>query len=158
MSAAREQNHLRDFHRMPGFCGQVGANNWRPAVIMKRLLGLAKATAHPDTEFDLEFAGDGGRRFHFRAKLDAIEQILANLSQLALASRAKHHAGKTQVVSAEEVHQYLVQRDPFGSAILLRLVNPHGVAYNFAFPVAAANDIADRLKSESTKVDSVGTA
>jgi hypothetical protein len=139
---------------------KAAPTSWRPlTMIMKRLLGLAKADAHPDTlEFDLVFAGESNRTFRFKADLSAIDQILAGLSRLALAAREKQPAGKAQVVSAEGVHQYLVKREPWENVVLLRLVNPHGVPYTFALPLSAANDIADRLKTESAKTAPVGKA
>ena len=113
-----------------------------------QVLGLPKGAVDKNNrqiQFDLAIAD--GTTLEFLATQDIAEQIIAALAPMAKALR---HAGP-QTVAAETIAEYTIQRDVMGGPILVRLVTPEGVPYSFQIPLSAANDIADRLKTESAK-------
>lgn len=107
-----------------------------------------------EQEMDFALALESGGPLQFVAKIGAVEQVIAGLSRMATDLRQR----KPQLISAGEVSGYLVRRDVFGGPILLRLISPMGVPYTFALRTAAARDISDRLKIESEKHQTSGSA
>jgi hypothetical protein len=105
-------------------------------------------------EIDFSLAVSDGRPLGFIAKIGVAEQIISGLGRMVRDLRQP----KPQMTAAEDVAEYLVQRDAFGGPVLLRFVTPHGVPYTFALPAVAASDIAERLKTESQKERPVGRA
>jgi len=86
--------------------------------------------------------------------IGAAEQIAAALSSDVSRIR-QYRAAKEQsnalIVAAEELFAIGVSLDPWADKILLRAVMKTGIAHTFAIPREKAAEIAERLKTESTK-------
>lgn len=120
-----------------------------------RLKGLLRGkvdTEKRDVNFVLQV--EDGRSLGFVAEVSAIEQIASALG--ALAHQVPQQ--KLQAIAAQEVIQYGVKREAFGSHVLLKLTTTLGVPHMFAIPLAGAADIAARLQKEIAKHQPSGNA
>lgn len=120
-----------------------------------RLAGLSGGDLdHKSQDITFRLAVEDGRLLQFVAKIGVAEQISSGLARMATGLRQR----KPQAIIAEEVSGYLVKRDAFGGPVLLRLITRAGVPHTFALPAGSAIDIADRLKTESEKHQTSGSA
>jgi len=113
-----------------------------------RLAGVESGSVDPGTA-DINFLVqvEDGRKLAFVASAAVAEQIASALGGMSQQLRQS----SPQAVNAEDIAQYGVQRDAYGGPVLLRLVTRGGIPHMFAVPLAAASDIAARLKTESEK-------
>ncbi len=97
---------------------------------------------------------EDGRLLEFVAVAEVAEQMAS-----ALAGFAKQiEPVKGQAINAQVVAQYGIQRDAFGSHVVLQLVTEGGVPHKFAIPLDAIADIVARLTIESEKDRTTGHA
>jgi hypothetical protein len=126
------------------------------------VIGLPDGAVDPDKQtiaFTLSAAG--GKPIHLAAKVGVAEQIIAGLGRMVHGLREARKVkglGSAEAAGAEDVAQFGIKRDPFEDAIVLRIVSKTGVPYNFAIPPAAAIQMSEMLKAESTKSVQKGSA
>ena len=115
---------------------------------IQRVKGLPKGTPNiQKREINFVLQTANGDELEFVANVSAAEQIASALGTLA----KRMPKSKAQAVTAEEVGSYGVQREAFGSHVLLKLITKSGVPHMFAIPLAGALDIGARLQKESAK-------
>jgi hypothetical protein len=120
-----------------------------------RLTGIPGGTVDTQKrEIDFRLQLNDGTELSCIADFSAAEQMASALGRMTQQFRQS----KSQNVTAEQITEYAVQRDPLGGPVLLRLITPQGIPYTFAVPLSAATDIATRLQIESAKVLPSGNA
>jgi hypothetical protein len=100
-----------------------------------------------------------GHKLEFVARFGVASQIVSGLArmvrQLEVMMRAENAATSTAVERIAEAH---VQKERWQDLILLRFVSIDGVPYAFGIPAAEAAQLAEMLKTESSKPTQVGNA
>jgi|GEM_PF-1660478 hypothetical protein len=127
-----------------------------------RVVGIPNGAVDPERqEVSFALATAERKAFSFVAKIGVAEQIIAGLGRMVHGireARLEKGEANAQTTAAEDVAQYLVQRDPWADRVLLRLVTPQGVPYTFALPASAAADMGARLNAESANRSTTGRA
>ncbi len=99
------------------------------------------------------------RAFNFTARVGVAEQILAGLGRMCTELRKAAIVGNVRrSIAAEDVAVAFVQRERLHDKVLLQLITPSEIPYTFALDLEAAVDISERLKIESEKDVTKGSA
>ena len=126
----------------------------------KRVVGLPNGAANLETQevfFTLSISPE--RRMECVAKAGVAEQIISALASMCAKLReAAIESGTIRPTSAETVTASMVQRERLHDVVLLQLVTDRNVPHTFALSREAAIDIAARLKTESERDVSLGSA
>ena len=119
-----------------------------------RLVGITRGavdTKAHEIQFDLQ---DSERRtVSFVGRFGPIAQVIAGLARLHFELRQILQTAKAmEPTAAEEIGGHRIHADSWSPVVLVELVTPQGVPYTFEVSRQMANEIADRLKSESAKI------
>ena len=125
-----------------------------------RLIGIASgAVDQQNQEIKFEIAVSEKRPISFVAKFGPASQLVGALGRMISELRRVLDAEKKmETVFPEVVAEAYVKQERWSGAILVEIVTPQGIPYIFAIPSQIASDIADRLKTESSKYSQVGMA
>ena len=125
-----------------------------------RLSGIANGaidTQEHEIKFDIS-TGDG-KQIAFVSKYGPACQLAASLGRMIFELRKiLDNQKKMETIAAEKVVEVSIQKDKWSDIVLLQLMTENGIPYAFALPLQSATDIADRLKTESSKKAHVGNA
>jgi hypothetical protein len=124
----------------------------------KKLSGISYVKARPeDSEFDITFGIEGRSPMQAILHFSAAEQMASVFSQLAIAVR-EHQSGTAQAVIAQDIKDFLIERDQWNDRVTIRFYGQDGTPYTFSAMPENANKIAERLKNEAQKPHRMGQA
>ena len=124
----------------------------------KRILGISYVKARPEaSEFDITIGIDGQSPIQAILNFSAADQMASVFSQLAIAVR-EHQSGTMQAVIAQDIKDFLIERDQWNDRVTIRFYAPDGTPHTFSATPENANKIAEQLKNEAQKSHQVGRA
>jgi hypothetical protein len=124
-----------------------------------KLLGIEEGAIDPKNGY-VSFKAKLDRRPDqwFATKANVLEQILSTLGTLLRQLKEHTAVPAAEAISAIEVGQYGVQKDPFHDKVLMKIISPVGIPYTFAIPTSAVGEMSERLKTEGSKPTVFGSA
>jgi len=128
-------------------------------IRVAKLAGIEEGSIDPKNRYVVFKAKiDPDQEQYFAAKANVIEQVLSTLATLLRQLREYGLAPASETVSAIEISQYAVRKDPFSDKVLMQIISVEGIPYTFAIPAQATDEISERLKAEGSMPTTFGKA